>query len=102
MVNTHVITVRLFCILIVYHESWPESSKVMGMINVFVDEYKNTVAFIISATFKDIDQLFFRELKWKQQKKKKKWLYSNTGSQVKWTYTNNTSQEQTHYLTFPF
>lgn len=69
MVNTHVITVHLFCILIVYHESWPESSKVMGMINVFVDEYKNTVAFIISATFKDIDQLFFRELKWKQQKK---------------------------------
>lgn len=67
MVNTHVITVRLFCILIGYHESWPDSSKVMGMINVIVDEYKNTVAFIISVTFKDIAQIFFRELKWKKK-----------------------------------
>lgn len=56
MVDTHVISVCSFCILIVQHESWLESSKVMGIINTFVHDYKYSYIYS-SITFKSIYQL---------------------------------------------
>lgn len=56
MQNTHVITVCAFCIciLIIYHKIWPESSKVMGIGNKFMDDCINAPAFTVSVSFKEL------------------------------------------------
>lgn len=56
MQNTHITSVCSFCIcvLTVYHRSWPKSSKVMGMGNVFMDDGINALLFTRSVSFQEL------------------------------------------------
>lgn len=98
MVSTHVISKCSFCILVAHFKSWLEPSKVMGMINIFVHDYKHSDIYS-SITFKGIHQLHLKKFMVEIKYNLNDYTAIVRGSQVKWTLTN-TRTVSLHYRSF--